>query len=507
MPTDEEPRLERDRREKAARLRSAGVEPYPWSFPGRVPTRKVVEACQGVAPGSSAEGTTFRIAGRLVSVRGHGKSAFLDLSDASGDLQLFARVDDLGEEPYRRWMADLDPGDIVGADGVPTVTRRGEPSLRVQAFTLLAKAIAPPPEKYHGLKDPEERIRRRYVDLLSSPESRARFTARSLLVRELRRFVEGEGFLEVETPVLTRIASGAAAQPFRTRSNFLADDLQLRIALELPLKRLLVGGLERVFEVSHVFRNEDLDSIHSPEFTMFELYWAYEDYEAMARLVERLYGHLARTAADLLPDVPAAREVPDLFRAPFDRVDWVDALERASGIVNILEKDTATLRDLARKVGATVPADSPPGVFLDKLFSHYVEPNLQRPTFVMDFPESTTPLAKRHRSRPGRVERFELYCRGSELGNAYTELNDPDEQEHRFRAQLSARGEDTYAYDADFVEALRYGMPPATGVGIGVDRMVMALTGTASIKDVILFLPTRERDGERSSPAGATAPR
>jgi lysyl-tRNA synthetase, class II len=507
VPSEEESRLERDRRDKVARLRAAGVEPYPWSFPGRVATAHVVAACRSLAAGTSADGGSFRIAGRLRSVRGHGKSAFLDVSDASGDLQLFARVDDLGEDGYQRWMAELDPGDIVGADGVPTVTRRGEPSLRVTEFTLLAKAIAPPPEKYHGLKDPEERIRRRYVDLLSSPESRARFIARSLLVRELRRFVENEGFLEVETPVLTRIAGGAAAQPFRTHSNFLADDIQLRIALELPLKRLLVGGLERVFEVSHVFRNEDLDSTHSPEFTMFELYWAYEDYEAMAGLVERLYGHLARTAATLLPDVAAAREAPELFRPPFARLDWVDALERASGISNLVEKDTDGLRILARGIGATVPADSPAGVFLDKLFSHYVEPTLDRPTFVMDFPESTTPLAKRHRSRPGRVERFELYCRGSELGNAYTELNDPDEQERRFRAQLSARGADTYAYDADFVEALRYGMPPATGIGIGVDRMVMALTGAASIKDVILFLPTRERDGERSAPADPTAPR
>jgi lysyl-tRNA synthetase, class II len=227
----------------------------------------------------------------------------------------------------------------------------------------------------------------------------------------------------------------------------------------------------------------------------------------MAGLVERLYGQLARATAALLPRVPAAVGAPALFRAPFARVDWVEALESASGISGLLEKDRETLRDLARGIGTTVPADSPTGVFLDKLFSHYVEPTLLRPTFVMDFPEATTPLAKRHRSKPGRVERFELYCAGFELGNAYTELNDPDEQERRFRAQLSARGEDTYAYDADFVEALRYGMPPATGIGIGIDRMVMALTGTASIKDVILFLPTRERDGDRASGGAPTVPR
>ena len=505
MADDEEHRLQRDRREKVARLRASGTEPYPWEFPGRVLSTTVVEACRTLAPGTSSDATTFRVAGRLRAVRGHGKSGFLDLVDGAGELQLFARVDDLGEEGYRQWMADLDPGDIVGADGVPTVTRRGEPSLRVSAFTLLAKAITPPPEKYHGLQDPEERIRRRYVDLLSSAESRARFTARSRLVQELRRFVEAEGFLEVETPILTAVASGAAAQPFTTHSRYLDDDLQLRIALELPLKRLLVGGLERVFEIAHVFRNEDLDSTHSPEFTMFELYWAYEDYHAMQRLVERLYGTLSSSVATLLPDVPSAREAPEMFRAPFATVDWVDALESTSGISGIVDLPIDRLRELARGVGATVPSDSPAGVFLDKLFAHYVEPTLVRPTFVLDFPEATTPLAKRHRSRPGRVERFELFCRGVELANAYTELNDPDEQERRFRAQLSARGEDSYAYDADFVEALRYGMPPATGVGIGIDRMLMALTGAASIKDVILFLPTRSRVADRELPGAPTA--
>ena len=495
MAEESESHLRRERREKLERLRLRGVEPYPWVFPGRVATTEVVEVCKSLAPGASADDRSFRVAGRLRTLRGHGKSSFLDLEDESGPLQLFCRVDDLGAESYERWMSDLDPGDLVGADGSPMVTRRGEPSLKVRSIELLAKAIAPPPEKYHGLKDPEERIRRRYVDLLSSPEGRARFRARSLLVRELRRFVDGEGFIEVETPVLTRIAGGAAAQPFTTHSNYLDDDLQLRIALELPLKRLLVGGFERVYEISHVFRNEDLDSTHSPEFTMFELYWAYHDYEAMQGLVERLYAHLARRVAELLPESPAAQQAPARFTPPFARVDYVGELERRSGIVGVAERSREELRELARGVGASVPDDSTAGTFLDKLFAHYVEPSLERPTFVCDFPESTTPLAKRHRSRLGRVERFELFDQGVELGNAYTELNDPVDQARRFREQLAARGEDHYAYDADFVEAMEYGMPPATGVGIGIDRMVMALTGTASIKDVILFLPTRERAG------------
>lgn len=488
-------RLVQERRATAERMRADGREPYPWSFAGRVPSSAVVEACRGLTAGAGPGATRFRVAGRLRTVRAHGRSAFLEVDDQAGALQWFARVDELGDAPYRRALAELDPGDLIGADGVPMVTRRGEPSLLVTELTILAKALAPPPEKFHGLQDPEERIRRRYVDLLSSPESRARFTVRSLLVRELRRHLDAQGFLEVETNILGRIASGAAAAPFVTRSNYLGDDLQLRIAIELALKRLIVGGLERVYEVGRVFRNEDLDSTHSPEFTMMELYWAYADYTDMRRLVEGLYGDLARRLGELAPDAPSTPEAIAAFRPPFATVDWVRSLEEHSGIRDVLSLDRDRLRALARSAGATVPEDSPPGKFLDKLFEHYVEPTLTRPTFVLDFPEATTPLAKRHRSLPGRVERFELYHRGFELANAYTELNDPDEQERRFRAQLGGGADDHVAYDADFVEALRYGMPPTSGLGIGIDRMVMALLGVASIKDVILFLPTRAKDG------------
>ena len=485
--------LVRERREKVARLRAEGREPYPWDFPGRVESSEVVRACRGLEPGAESTSPPVRVAGRLKAVRAHGKTAFLDIEDRAGSIQLFARVDELGEEEFRRLLADLDPGDIVGAEGIPVVTRRGEPSVRVASARILAKALNPPPEKFHGLTDPEERIRRRYVDLLASAESRQRFTARSLLVRALRRYLDDLGFLEVETATLGSTASGAAAEPFVTRSSYLGRDLSLRISLELPLKRLLVGGLERVYEVGRVFRNEDLDSTHSPEFTMMELYWAYADYTDMRRLVEGMYARLAQEAARILPDVPAAREAPERFTPPFATIDFVDELERTSGISGIASKSREELRALARAAGATVPDDSPAGKFLDKLFERYVEPTIRRPTFVVDFPESTTPLAKRHRSIPGRVERFELFDRGFELGNAYTELNDPDEQERRFVEQLSSREGEHFAYDADFVEALRFGMPPATGLGIGVDRMVMALTGAASIKDVILFLPTRER--------------
>ncbi|MCI4352320.1 MAG: lysine--tRNA ligase [Thermoplasmata archaeon] len=493
MSDPEESHLVQERRQKVDRLRDRGVEPYPWSFPDRVPSTTVVDRCRSLTPGATASGPDARVAGRIRTIRQHGRSAFLDLEDQAGGLQLFLRVDELEEPAYSEWLADLDPGDIVGAEGSPMVTRRGEPSLLVRQLTMLAKAIAPPPEKFHGLRDAELRIRRRYLDLLSSPETRARFRARSLLVREIRHFFDEHDFLEVETPILGAVASGAAAEPFGTRSTYLDEDLQLRISLELPLKRLLVGGMERVYELGRIFRNEDLDVTHSPEFSMLEAYWAYTDYTDMRRLMEAMYLRLARRIADLLPEVPAAVEAPTLFQSPFAVVDFVEALEERSGIPGLLDKGRDELRALARTAGATVPDASPPGKFLDKLFEHYVEPSLTRPTFVVDHPLSTTPLAKHHRSKPGRVERFELYCRGVELANAYSELNDPDEQARRFEEQLAAKGTDHYAIDRDFIEALQYGMPPASGVGFGIDRAFMALTGAASIKEVILFPPVRSR--------------
>ncbi|MGP8110519.1 MAG: lysine--tRNA ligase [Thermoplasmata archaeon] len=489
----EETRLEAERRAKIARWRSAGKEPYPWSFPGRVATDLVRAACSSLEPGAVDSTRSFRVAGRLKIVREHGKTAFADLEDSSGSLQLLLRADVLGEDAFRAWLSDLDPGDILGADGAAAVSRRGEPSLEIRSLTLLAKAIAPPPEKYHGLQDVEERLRSRYVELLSSAESRQRFRVRAALIGEIRRYFDSAGFVEVETPVLLPVASGAAAAPFVTRSNYLDEEVRLRIALELPLKRLLVGGIEKVYELGKSFRNEDLDTTHSPEFTELEAYWAYADYNDMRAFTEGLFVCLADRAAALLPDSPTAQKGAELFRPPFPTVDFVEALEKRMGVPDLLSKSRDQLRELARKAGSTVPDRSSTGTFLDKLFEHYVEPTFERVTFVVDHPEVTTPLAKRHRSKPGRVERFEVFYPGYELGNAYTELNDPDEQERRFREQLGERGDDGYAYDADFVRALRFGLPPCSGIGLGVDRMVMALTGTTSIKDVILFPLVRSR--------------
>ncbi|MGI0131274.1 MAG: lysine--tRNA ligase [Thermoplasmata archaeon] len=490
--TDATP-LERERRAKVERWRVDGREPYPWSFVGRVGTDHVRAACASLGRGEENIDHPVRVAGRLKATRVHGKTAFIDLEDRAGSLQLLLRADAMGEPEFRAWLSDLDPGDIVGAEGFPTVTKRGEPSLHVRSLSLLAKAIAPPPEKYHGLQDVEERLRRRYLDLLSSGETRALFRTRTMLIREMRRYLDAAGFLEVETPILLPVAGGAAATPFVTRSRYLDAELQLRIAQELALKRLLVGGLERVYELGRTFRNEDMDSTHSPEFTELEAYWAYADYHDMRRLTERLFGHLAQRVSELLPDSPGAQQGARDFSPPFDTVDFVEELERRSGISDLLSRSSDELRLLARAVGSTVPDRSPTGTFLEKLFEHYVEPHLGRLTFVVDHPTSTTPLAKRHRSKPGRVERFEMFYHGFELGNAYTELNDPDEQERRLREQVGSRGDDAYAYDADFVEALRYGLPPSTGIGLGVDRLIMGLTGTASIKDVILFPLVRRR--------------
>ena len=493
--------LEQERRAKAARLREAGGEPYPWSFPDRVLTDAVRAAGAGLAPGSEDPSRSFRVAGRLRSVREHGKTAFADLEDGAGVLQLLLRSDLLGEAGYRDGLAGLDPGDIVGAEGLASLSRRGEPSLAVRSLTLLAKAISPPPDKYHGVQDPEAKVRRRYLELLASPESRRRVRVRALLLAEVRRFLDDAGFVEVETPVLLPVAGGAAAAPFVTRSNYLDGELRLRIALELPLKRLIVGGLERVYELGKAFRNEDLDSTHSPEFTELEAYWAYADYHDMRGLAERLFARLANRTAEWLPDAPEAARGVALFRPPYRTVDFVEELERLGGISDVLGKSRDELRELARRAGSTVPPDSSTGTFLDKLFEKYVEPTFDRLTFVVDHPEATTPLAKRHRTKPGRVERFEVFVPGYELGNAYTELNDPDEQERRFRAQLGERADDRYAYDEEFVRALRFGLPPTTGIGLGVDRIVMALTGAASIKEVLWFPLVRPAAGTgRPSP-------
>ncbi|EQD33085.1 lysyl-tRNA synthetase, partial [mine drainage metagenome] len=374
--TMEETPLEHERRGKAARLRAAGIEPFPWSWPGRVRSGEVRRRAEALSPGATDPGPAVRVAGRLRALREHGRTAFADIEDADGALQLLLREDDMGGTEYRGWLRDLDPGDILGAEGLPSRSNRGEPSVRVGRLTLLAKAIAPPPEKFHGLKDAEERIRRRYLDLIASAESRERFSARSRIVYEIRRVLDEEGFQEVETPILTPVAGGASAEPFVTRSRYLDEDLSLRISIELYLKRLLVGGFERVYEIGRCFRNEDGDTTHNPEFTLLELYWAYADYEDMRALVERLYERLGRLAATLLPDRPEALAAARDFVPPFPQIDFVDALEGKMGLSGLMEASPEELGRLAREAGARLPPDASPGRCLDKLFEHYVEPTL-----------------------------------------------------------------------------------------------------------------------------------
>ncbi len=466
---------------------------YPYAYRERSPSSQVREAAGKLAPQGVDRERKFRVAGRLLLLRKVGKNTFAPLRDQSGDLQLHFQADVLGEAEYDRVTSALDGGDIVGAEGWASRSKTGEPSLLVEHLELLTKALAPPPEKWHGVKDPEFRMRHRYVDLFTSPQVQRTFWARSELTRELRSVLHREGFLEVETQVLGRVASGAAARPFEAHYNYLDEDFRLRVSLELPLKRLLIGGYERVFEIGKVFRNEDMDSMHSPEFTELELYWAFADYEDVRALVERLLHHLAGKARDLLPGERTEGLVRS-FTPPFARVDFGEALEKESGISGILDLPVDRLRTMAREVGAKITAETPGGTCLEKLFAHYVEPKLVEPTFVYDHPASTTPLAKTHRSKPGRVERHELYYRSMELSNAYSELNDPEDQEQRFRAQAAAKGDDeNFAYDAEYVEALRYGMPPAGGLGIGLDRIWMILLGAESIKDVIIFPPTRSK--------------
>jgi lysyl-tRNA synthetase class 2 len=486
--------LVRQRRRKLEEWASQGHPRYPYAYADRTPVSRVREAAARLEPQGVDLSRHYRVAGRLSLLRRVGRNTFAPLRDASGVIQIHFQSESMGAEDYDRITGLLDGGDIVGVEGFASRSRTGEPSLLASSLELLSKALLPPPEKWHGIKDPEVRMRKRHVDLFTSEEALQRFAARSALTQALRMELARREFLEVETPVLGRVASGAAARPFLSRYHYLDEDFRLRISLELPLKRLLVGGFERVFEIGKVFRNEDMDTMHSPEFTLLELYWAYVDYEDVRKLVEDLLHHLSIRAQEILPGERTDTLVQS-FTPPFRQVDFGEALERESGIPGILDLPVEELRALARKYGARITDTTPAGTCLDKLFGHFVEPKLIEPTFVYDHPASTTPLAKAHRSKPGRVERHELYYRGMELTNAYSELNDPEDQEQRFRAQAEAQGNEdtTYAYDADFVEALRYGMPPAGGLGIGLDRLWMILLGSESIKDVILFPPTRSK--------------
>jgi lysyl-tRNA synthetase, class II len=422
------------------------------------------------------------VAGRLHARRGQGKMAFLDLDDRSGRIQLQARIDVLGEEQMAR-LLELDLGDIVGVDGLAFRSKRGELSLRVEGFELLAKSLRPPPDKFHGLHDVETRFRHRELDLIANEESRAVFIARARVISAIRAYLDGAGFIEVETPILQPLYGGAMARPFTTHHNALDRQLYLRIATELYLKRLIVGGLEKVYELAKDFRNEGISYKHNPEFTMLEWYEAYADYEDVMRRVEELLPRVAEAAG-------YAGEID--FAPPYRRVTLGDAIREATGI-DVLELRE---RDALAASGSDMPTEGLTWPELvDDLFSKVVEPTLVQPTFVTDFPKEISPLAKDHRSEPGLVERFEAFAGGMEIANAFSELNDPDEQRARFEAQqrFAAEGhEEAMPLDEAYLQALEQGLPPTGGIGIGIDRLVMLLTGRRNIREVVLFPAMRD---------------
>jgi lysyl-tRNA synthetase, class II len=472
------------RRGKLEALRADGVDPFPHEFDRVEPIAAVRAAHESLSPGEETS-VSHRVAGRLAARRGQGKMAFLDLVDRSGRIQLQARVDELGAAGMERLLG-LDLGDLIGVDGVAFSSRRGELTLRIIAFVLLAKSLRPPPEKHHGLTDVETRYRHRELDLIASDEARALFVTRARVISAVRRYLDSQGFIEVETPVLQPLYGGAAARPFTTHHNALNRDLYLRIATELYLKRLIVGGLERVYEIGKDFRNEGVDTTHNPEFTMLEWYEAYADYTKVAERCERLVAYVADEVG---------YEGPFDFSPPWRRETLVEAIRMRTGIDVLAFRDRDTLAaEMAARGLSVDPTDTWPQL-VDQLLSKHVEPALIEPTFLLDYPVELSPFAKRHRSSEGLVERFEAYVGGVEFANAFTELNDPDEQRRRFEQQreLAGAGDlEAQPYDDAFLQALEYGMPPTGGIGIGIDRLVMALTGRRSIREVVLFPAMRD---------------
>ncbi len=485
MKHDDADDLIRPRHEKLAALRAAGIDPFGGRFPVTHWARPLADRLRDAGEAELRGFGPVSLAGRIVALRHHGKSCFAHLMDYTGRIQLYARADQLGED-YARFT-DLDRGDFIGVTGEMFRTRTGELTVAVKAFTFLAKSLRPLPEKWHGLRDVETRYRQRYVDLIVNEEVRTIFVLRARLVAAIRKFLDARGFLEVETPMMQPIPGGAMARPFKTHHNALGMDLYLRIAPELYLKRLVVGGLERVYEINRNFRNEGVSTQHNPEFTMLEFYQAYADYTDLMDLTEALFTELAQTARGTLR-LTWGEHAIDLT-PPWRRLGFFDGLTDAFGIRVTPQTDAVTLRHAASARGIQV-ADGPPWKLWKEVFEQLVEPTLVQPTFVVDFPIELSPLAKRKRDNPALVDRFELFVGRRELANAYSELNDPVDQLARFREQgdLLARGDaEAHWLDEDYVRALEYGMPPAAGEGIGIDRLVMLFTGAPSIREVILF--------------------
>ncbi len=475
-------RLERvtaQRLESLNRLRARGINPYPHSYR---PSHTAAEAIALFEQGKSSG--AISLAGRIMARRKMGKITFFDVRDGSGKIQLSFRQDNLGQQRYES-LQEIDIGDIVGAKGELFRTRAGETSLDVSDFAMLCKSLRPLPEKWHGLVDVEKRYRQRYLDLISNQGARDIFVMRSRIITAIRSFLDSRTFMEVETPVFQAQAGGALASPFTTHHHALDEGLYLRIALELHLKRLIIGGFERVYEIGRAFRNEGLSIKHNPEFTLLECYQSYGDYNDMMKLVEAMVSHVAE---GVLGDTRIQVDGMSIDLAPpWRRLDLRQAIRDGCGIDFEDHPDTPSLRSRMEEMGMEVDPAKGRGRLVDELISTFVEPKLTEPTFLLDYPVEMSPLAKRKRDNDRLVERFEAFVNGMEIANAFTELNDPLEQRERFRQQLQERDEEAEVADEDFLEALEYGMPPTAGLGMGIDRLVMLLTGQSSIREVILF--------------------
>ncbi len=488
--------LVRDRMRKADAIRGRGRDPYPndqrvgWT----------AARARAAADGKSAEelareAVRVDVAGRIVAARHFGKAAFVVVADRTGRLQAYLKKDRLGDEAYASFANDVDVGDIVWVEGPLFVTRTGELTVDAERFRLIVKALRPLPEKWHGLADVETRYRQRYVDLIVNEEVREVFRARARIIAFIRSFLADRDFLEVETPMMQPVAGGATARPFVTHHNALDMDLYLRIAPELYLKRLLVGGFERVFEINRNFRNEGISTQHNPEFTMLEFYQAYATFEDLMRLTEEMISSLAMSLFGKTAVSVQGATVD--FAPPWERLTVAGAVARYGKVPEERLSDPAFLRETAKGLGVPVGGDAPDGNVLVDLFEAVAERNIAGPTFVTEYPVEVSPLSRRNDARPGIVDRFELIVRGREIANAFSELNDPLDQRRRFEEQLRKRergDEEAHFMDEDYLRALEYGMPPAAGEGIGIDRLVMLLTDSPSIRDVILF-PHLRKEG------------
>jgi lysyl-tRNA synthetase, class II len=480
--------LLKQRREKADSLAAAGVKLFDNTFKCPTPIADVLPHGTALAAECHDDsGTVYRVAGRAMSMRKFGKAAFFHLQDASERIQIYVRRDLLGEESYnlfKKW----DVGDIVGVEGKLFKTKTGELSLEAASLQMITKSLRPLPEKFHGLTDVETRYRQRYLDLIVNPETREVFKKRVEIIRLIREFLSNRGYMEVETPMMQPVPGGATAKPFRTHHNALDMDLYLRIAPELYLKRLLVGGFEKVFEINRNFRNEGLSTRHNPEFTMLEFYQAYATYHDMMDLTEEMIAWLAHEVTGSM-DL-TYQGVPVNLAPPWRRLTMDESLEKIGGIDPALLRDDAAVMALARQKGISLQPDAGPGKAKTELFELLVEEKLIDPTFITSYPTEVSPLARRNEEDPTVTDRFELFITGREIANAFSELNDPVDQLERFQKQISERGTDDEIHpvlDRDYVRALEYGMPAAAGEGIGIDRLVMLLTDAPSIRDVILF--------------------